>query len=151
VISVVQAEIGNLIRVLKSMGDQALVSVQEGLKECESEKWDLTKTLSILSDEEKLLAGVTEDSERFLDAWRWAREIFSGASAAVQRELVHSFVEDLVWTPADPRGKTGTYRLKFFPRFWATRRSQDVRPKTATAAAIPPTQSRRTETKTHRC
>jgi hypothetical protein len=104
-ISVVQAEIGNLVRALKSMGEQAPVSVQEGLKECEAEKGQLTERLSLLGEEEKSLSVVTDDAERFLEAWRRVRDLFGQANPGLQRELVQAFIQELVWMPADARGR----------------------------------------------
>ncbi len=117
----VQKEIGNLVRALKSMGERAVESVQEGLKECEAEKKQLNEKLRALGIDEQALASVTGDAERFLESWRRVRDLFGKSSPAVRREIVQAFIEELVWIPADRKGKSGTYRLKFFPEIFGDR------------------------------
>jgi site-specific DNA recombinase len=114
-LSVIEQEIGNLVRALKAMGEQAIESVRDGLKECETERKQLTETLNALAVEEQAAASVTGEAERFLNSWRRIRDLFNKASPAIKRELVQSFLEELVWAPADRKGKSGIYRLKFFP------------------------------------
>jgi hypothetical protein len=43
------------------------------------------------------------------------KDLFGQVSPGIQREINQHFVESLTWLPADPKGKTGTYRLVFFP------------------------------------
>ena len=128
-LSELQREIGNLVRVLKAMGEQGIESVQTGLRECEAERTQLIEKLDALSLEEQSLVTVTGDAERFLASWRRIRDLFGEASPALKREIVQTFIEELVWTPADPKGKTGTHRLKFFPEIFGDPKSSPKGPK----------------------
>ena len=124
----VQTEINNLVRALKTMGEGAVTSVQDALKECEAEKEGLKETLGKLNVERESLGKITEDAENFLQAWRRVRDMFHQANPATQRSMILHFVESLDWIPADPKGKSGTYRLTFFPEVMPDRGDQGNQP-----------------------
>ena len=84
--------------------------------------------LDALAREEESLGQLTGDAERFLQAWRRVKDLFGGVSPGTKRELIQHLVEALDWTPADSKGKTGTYRLTFFPDILGGRDRQDDGP-----------------------
>jgi len=58
---------------------------------------------------------MTAETHRFLQSWRQIQELFAIANPATKRELVQHFIESVEWAPSDPKGRTGWYRLTFFP------------------------------------
>jgi hypothetical protein len=108
----------------------------------------LIQKLESLALEEESLATVTGDAEKFLNSWRRIRDLFGKASTAVRREIVQAFVEELVWIPAVPKGKIGTYRLKFFPEVLDDRQRHLM---VAIRAEEAPPVNHRMNKKTHRC
>lgn len=116
-----QTEVNNLIRVLKTLGEGAIASVQDGLKEAEAERQQLREKLDALAREEESLGQLTRDAERFLRAWTRVKDLSGEVSPGTKREMIQHLVEALDWMPADSKGKTGTYRLTFFPEVLSER------------------------------
>jgi hypothetical protein len=111
----VQHDINNLLLAVKSLRAAGLKSVAESLKQSELDRSQLKERLQALLDQEASLTKPTDQAERFSQAWKSVTDLFRLAKPEQQRELVARFIDSMEWFPADAKGRTGTYKITFFP------------------------------------
>ncbi len=110
-----EREIGNLVGVLRNMGDGAPESIGEELRSLETEKKQLRGKLNELAAQKRDLKGLDELEQQFLDSWRGLGDLLKLATPEEQRKLIRHLVEVIEWKAAPDSTKRGTYVIRFFP------------------------------------
>ncbi|MBR9804669.1 recombinase family protein [bacterium] len=111
----VQAEIGNLLEVLKHMGKSGIASVGDELKQLEMERDKLQEDIKAMTEQESPFKRMSEAGQAFLENWTGIGEILAGAEPDEQRCVLHHFIQSLELTFLDTEEKRAEYSLTLFP------------------------------------
>jgi hypothetical protein len=129
----VQAELNNLVSVLKQMGTAALTSVSNELPRLETEREKLRSELKKLARVESGLTGIGALGRKFLETWRHVGQIIEHAEPQELLRLIRHFVEVVEWAATSPDGRVGRYTLRLFSEAVKERQdpAEEVAPETA--------------------
>jgi hypothetical protein len=111
----VQAEIQNLLEVLKHMGKSGITSVGDELKQLEAERGKLHADIKAMTEQESPLKRMSEAGRAFLENWMDIGEILDGAEPDEQRCVLHHFIQSLELSFLDTEEKRAEYSLTLFP------------------------------------
>ena len=114
-LTAVQAEIQNLVAVLKQVGQEGLASVQEELVKLEAERAQLREQLQRLTQQEAPLSAATAAARQFIQTWEDVGHLLQQATLDEQRTILQHYVEVVEVRISDPKAKSGSYSLKLFP------------------------------------
>ena len=111
----VQAEIQNLLEVLKHMGKSGIASVGDELKQLETERDKLQAEIKTMAEQESPFQQMSEAGRAFLENWTDIGEILEGAEPDEQRCVLHHFIQSLELSFLDTEEKRAEYALTLFP------------------------------------
>ena len=111
----VQAEIQNLLEVLKHMGKSGLASVETELKELELERKTLKSQIKEMTEQESPLKRVSDAAREFIENWRDIGEILEEAEPDEKRCILHHFIQSITLKFVDAKEKRAEYSLALFP------------------------------------
>lgn len=111
----VQAEIQNLLEVLKHMGKSGLTSVESELKDLEQERETLKSQIKEMTEQESPLKRVSDAAREFIENWRDIGEILEEAEPDEKRCILHHFIQSLQLKFVDAQEKRAEYSLSLFP------------------------------------
>ena len=115
-LTTVQAEIQNLVEVLKRMGAGAISSVQEELAKLEAERRHLRDRLHAHAEQvAPRMATAAAAAKKFIDTWGSVGELFEHATPGERRMILQHYIEVIQIEFDDADGKTGKYALRLFP------------------------------------
>jgi archaellum component FlaC len=111
----VQAEIQNLLEVLKNLGKSGLTNIRGELQELEQERETLKSEIKEMTEQESPLKRVSEAAREFIENWRDIGEILEEAEPDEKRCILHHFIQSITLTFADTKKKRAEYSLALFP------------------------------------
>lgn len=114
-LTVVKAEIGRLVSVLRSMGTAALESIQDELGRLEGERKDFERRIAELENQATPVDQLTAMAKKFIENWSGLGELLAAADGDQRREILQHFVEVIEVHPTDEQGRAGIYKLRLFP------------------------------------
>lgn len=112
----VKADIGRLVAVLKSSGDQAFESIREEMTRLETEKREIQAKKTPLDE-------VTARAKTFIENWQGLGQLLQDITGDERRKLLEQFIEVIQLTPDREDAKKGTYVMRLFPE--AVRRTRN--------------------------
>lgn len=110
-----KADITRLIEVLKSLGAKGLQSVEQELRQLETEQKELSVRLKQIQVSQAPSERISRDAKTFVEAWQNVGELLDAANTDEQVQLLRHYIEVLELHPVDEKGRRGTYVLKLFP------------------------------------
>lgn len=111
----VQAEIKNLLEVLKQLGKSGIASVGDELKELEGERDKLQSDIKAMSEQESPLQRLSGAAREFIENWKDIGELLAEAEPDEKRCVLHHFIQSLELKFADAQEKRAEYFLALFP------------------------------------
>jgi chaperonin cofactor prefoldin len=110
-----QAEINNLVGVLKQQGQGGMASVQDELARLEAEQTQLRESLKGLTEANRPLDAASAAARQFLETWESVGQLLEQATQNELRTILEHYIEVVELRPAPEDPKRGTYVLKLFP------------------------------------
>lgn len=101
--------------MLKTLGVNAIASVQSELTRLETEERSLQQQLRSLTRQQEPLERITDDATTFIKNWSDVAELLDAATDEERMQLLRHYVEVVELHADDPEGKTGTYAMRLFP------------------------------------
>ena len=111
----VQAEIQNLLEVLKHLGKSGLTSIKGELQELEQERETLKSEIKEMTEQESPLKRVSDAAREFIENWRDIGEILEEAAPDEKRCILHHFIQSITLKFVDAKEKRAEYSLALFP------------------------------------
>ena len=111
----VQAEIQNLLEVLKRMGNSGIASVGNELEKLEAERENLQQEIKVVSDQEAPLQRISKASREFIENWNDIGQLLAEANPDEKRCILHHLIQSLELKFVDTEEKRAEYALKLFP------------------------------------
>ncbi len=113
-----QAEINNLLGVLKANGASALPAVAEELNRLEGEQNQLRSELAELQELRAPLSAEEEQARKLIDRWQGLPELLEDATPEERRVVLQHAIQVLELRAVEEvDGKKGTYAMSIFPEF----------------------------------
>ncbi len=112
--AVTQAQINNLVEVLKASGAAGLASVADELRRLQAELNQQHAKMRELQLSQSMVVETSDEGRRFLESWRTVGQALQLASPSEKQELLPHLIEVVEFHPAQ-NSKTGTYRLRLLP------------------------------------
>ncbi len=117
-LSRVQAEINNLLGVLKESGAAALTAVADELTRLEGEQRSLRSELADLQELRAPLSAEEEQARKLIDGWQGLPELLEDATLEERRVVLQHAIQALELRAVEQSdGKKGTYAMAIFPEF----------------------------------
>ena len=114
----VQAEINNLLGVLKANGASALASIADELNRLEGERDRLRIELAELQELRAPLSAEEEQARKLIDGWQGLPELLEDATPQERRVVLQHAIQVLELRAVEESdGKKGTYAMAIFPEF----------------------------------
>jgi site-specific DNA recombinase len=117
-LSRLQAEINNLLQVLKTVGAAALGSISEELQRLEAEQKQLRAEHESLQSQRAPLSAEEERARKLIDGWQGLPELLDDATPDERRVVLQHAIQVIELRAVEGTdGKRGTYALSIFPEF----------------------------------
>lgn len=114
----VQAEINNLLGVLKANGACSLASIADELNRLEGEQARLRSELAELQKLRAPLSAEEERARKLIDGWQGLPELLENATPEERRAVLQHAIQVLELRAVEESdGKKGTYAMSIFPEF----------------------------------
>ncbi len=111
----VQAEIQNLLEVLKHLGKSGLTSIKGELEGLEQERDTLKSQIREMTEQESPWKRVSDASREFIENWRGIGDLLEEAEPDEKRCILHHFIQSITLKFVDAMEKRAEYSLALFP------------------------------------